>query len=86
MCNACLNGNKLKSKTTFTVEYKECIIVIKNVPCLECEICGEVTFTDEVSERLELLVNTAKRLMQDISVIDYCKEWRSVKRPPYSSD
>lgn len=73
MCNACLNGNKLKAKTTFTVEYKECIIVIKNVPCLECEICGEITFSDEVSEKLELLVNTAKKLMQDISVIDYCK-------------
>ena len=73
MCNACFNGNKLKAKTTFTVEYKECIIVIKNVPCLECEICGEITFTDEVSKKLELLVNAAKELMQDISVIDYCK-------------
>lgn len=73
MCNACLNRNKLKTKTTFTVEYNDCIIVIKNVPCLECEICGEITFTDEVSEKLELLVNAAKKLMQDISVIDYCK-------------
>ena len=73
MCNACFNDTKLKSKTTFTVEYKDCIIVIKNVPCLECEICGEITFTDEVSEKLELLVNAAKRLMQEISVIDYNK-------------
>ena len=73
MCNACFNDNKLKSKTTFTVEYKDCIIVIKNVPCLECEICGEISFTDEVSEKIELLVNAAKKLMQEISVSDYCK-------------
>ncbi len=75
MCNACFNENKnkIKTKTTFTVEYKDCIIVIKNVPCLECDTCGEITFTDEVSERLEVLVNEAKKLMQDISVIDYCK-------------
>lgn len=73
MCNACFNDNKLNTKTTFTVEYNECIIVVKNVPCLECEICGEITFTDEVSEKLELLVNGAKKIMQDISVIDYCK-------------
>ena len=73
MCNACFNDNKLKSKTTFTVEYKDCIIVIKNVPCLECEICGEISFTDEVSEKIELLVNAAKKLMQEILVIDYCK-------------
>lgn len=73
MCNACFNDNKLVSKTTFTVEYKECIIVIKNVPCLECEVCGEVTFTDEVAAKLELLVNAAKKLMLEISVIDYGK-------------
>ena len=73
MCNACFNDKKIKTKTTFTVEYKDCIIVIKNVPCLECEICGEITFTDVVSEKLELLVNAAKKLMQDVSVIDYCK-------------
>lgn len=73
MCNACFSDDKLKTKTTFTVEYKNCIIVIKNVPCLECEVCGEITFTDEVSAKLEIIVNTAKRLMQEISVIDYNK-------------
>ena len=73
MCNACFSDNKLKTKTTFTVEYDDCIIVIKNVPCLECEVCGEITFTDEVSEKLEIIVNTAKKLMQEISVIDYSK-------------
>ena len=73
MCNACFNDNKTKSKTTFTIEYKDCIIVIKNVPCLECEVCGEITFTDEVSEKLEIIVNAAKKLMQEISVIDYNK-------------
>ena len=73
MCNACFNDNKIHTTTTFTVEYKDCIIVIKNVPCLECGVCGEVTFTDDVSAKLETLVNTAKQLMQEISVIDYDK-------------
>ncbi|AOZ97921.1 type II toxin-antitoxin system MqsA family antitoxin [Butyrivibrio hungatei] len=73
MCNACFNDGKIESTTTFTVEYKECIIVIKNVPCFECQICGEVTFTDEVSAKLEKLIDTAKIIMQDISVIDYNK-------------
>ena len=73
MCNACFGDNKLKTKTTFTVEYEDCIIVIKNVPCLECEVCGEITFTDEVSARLEIIINAAKKLMQEISVIDYSK-------------
>ena len=52
---------------------ERCIIVIKNVPCLECPICGETTFTDDVADRLEKLVEAAKRIMNDISVIDYQK-------------
>ena len=55
------------------VNYKNCIIVIKNVPCEECEQCGEKFYTDKVAERLEELVSAAKRLMQEISVIDYQK-------------
>ena len=41
------------------------------VPCLECEQCGEKYYTDEVAERLEAIVNMAKKLMQEIAVIDY---------------
>ena len=59
MCNACFRDDKIKTSTTFTVEYKGCIIVVRNVPCLECPICGETTFADEVSERLEKIVNSA---------------------------
>ncbi|MBO6310158.1 MAG: type II toxin-antitoxin system MqsA family antitoxin [Oribacterium sp.] len=73
MCNACFRNDKIKSHTTFTVEYKDCIIVVKNVPCFECQICGEITFSDEVSEHLEELVNGAKSVLQEISVIDYSK-------------
>lgn len=71
MCNSCFDDNKIATTTTFTVEYKDCIIVIKNVPCLECRICGEETFTDEVSERLELIVEAAKKVVASVSIIDY---------------
>ncbi|WP_029201555.1 YgiT-type zinc finger protein [Oribacterium sp. NK2B42] len=73
MCNACFGDNKTKTTTTFTVEYKGCIIVIRNVPCLECQKCGEITFTDEVAEQLEKIVAAAKTVLQDVSVIDYSK-------------
>lgn len=71
MCNACFDDNKIHTKTTFTVEYDNCVIVVRNVPCLECQVCGEVTFADEVSDRLEKIVNAAKAIMQDVSVIDF---------------
>ena len=71
MCMYCKNSTTVKSTTTHVVNYKNCIIVIKNVPCLECDQCGEKYYTDEVAERLELIVNTAKKLMQEVAVIDY---------------
>ena len=73
MCNVCFSDDKIETKTTFTVEYNDCIIVIKNVPCLECQRCGEIIFSDEVSEKLERLTDAAKKIMQEISVIDYSK-------------
>jgi YgiT-type zinc finger domain-containing protein len=59
--------------TTHVVNYKNCVIVVKNVPCEECEQCGEKYYTDAVAEQLEILVNEAKKLMQEIAVIDYAK-------------
>jgi YgiT-type zinc finger domain-containing protein len=59
--------------TTHVVNYKGCVIIIKNVPCEECELCGEKYFSDEVARQLELIVDRAKSYMQEISVIDYSK-------------
>ena len=71
MCMYCKNATTVKSKTTHVVNYNNCIIFVKNVPCLECEQCGEKYYTDEVAERLEMIVDTAKKMMQEIAVIDY---------------
>ena len=64
MCMYCKNSTTVNSTTTHVVNFK-------NVPCLECEQCGEKYYTDEVAERLETIVNMAKKLMQEIAVIDY---------------
>ena len=67
----CKNKTYTDSLTTHVVNYKGCIIIIKNVPCLECEQCGEKYYTDDVAEKIERIVNCAKQLMQEISVVDY---------------
>lgn len=72
MCFYC-KGDMKQSTTTHVVNYKDCIIVIKNVPCEECDQCGEVEYSDEVMKRLDNIVNSVKELMQDISVVDYTK-------------
>ena len=59
------------STTTHVVNYKGCIIVIKNVPCEECEQCGEKYYSDAVAERLEQIADSVKMLMQEVAVVDY---------------
>ena len=73
MCMYCKCKNMMPSLTTHVVNYKNCIIIIKNVPCEECEQCGENYYSDEVAEQVESRVNMAKQLMQEIAVIDYSK-------------
>lgn len=71
MCMYCKNDTIVVGKTTHVVNYNNCVIVIKNVPCLECSQCGEKYYTDQVAERLEAIIAMAKKLMQEVAVIDY---------------
>ena len=73
MCMYCKCKITIQSFTTHVVNYKNCIIIIKNVPCEECEQCGEKYYSNEVAKQLENLVNIAKQLMQEIAIIDYLK-------------
>lgn len=73
MCKLCKCDTVKQSTTTHVFNYKNSIIVIKNVPCEECEQCGEKYYTDEVAEQLEKMVNLAKQMMQEIAVLDYSK-------------
>lgn len=59
------------STTTHVVNYKGCIIIVKNVPCEECEQCGAKYYTNDVIDKLEQIVNSAKQLKQEVSIFDY---------------
>lgn len=71
MCMYCKCKTVKKSVTTHVVNYKGCIIIVKNVPCEECEQCGAKYYTNDVVDKLEQIVNSAKQLKQEISVFDY---------------
>ena len=73
MCMLCKCDTVRQSTTTHVVNYNGSVIIIINVPCEQCEQCGEIFYTDEVAEHLEEMVHNAKKLLQEISVIDYSK-------------
>ena len=70
--NCLLCKGTLENKTTtFMVELDNCIIIIKNVPSQVCKQCGEVSYSDEVAKQLEVLVNTVRNSITEITVINY---------------
>ena len=46
-------GEMKPSTTIHTVQLKNCVVVIKNVPCLKCEQCGEVILSADTVEKIE---------------------------------
>ena len=72
-CFFCKNGTVEHSVTTYMVDLKTCIVIIKNVPCEECTQCGEKYFTDSVMEKLEAIVKKVRDFASEVFVTDYAK-------------
>ena len=64
-------GSMVESTTIHTVELKNCIVVIKNVPCFKCEQCGEVVINGEVAQRIEQIVSGFEKALTEIAVVNY---------------
>lgn len=62
-----------KGLTTSVTDLDGCLIIVRNVPCYKCSECNEVIYTADVVQRLEKIIKTAKKLMQEISIIDYAQ-------------
>lgn len=69
-CYLC-KGDMVESKTSYLVDLDKCVIVVRNVPCLKCQQCGEVAYTDEVAQRLDEIVNSIKGLMTEVAIVEY---------------
>lgn len=70
-CFYCKCKTMIPSVTTHVVTLKDCVIIIKNVPCEECEQCGEKYFSDEVMEKLDSIIDKAQEVAGEIFITDY---------------
>lgn len=71
-CFAC-KGNVEKSTTAYMTECDGCYIIIKNVPCLKCDQCGDVVFRGSVVEKIDDILDGLEKIVSKISIIDYSK-------------
>ena len=71
MCMFCHCQETKDSTTTHVVTFGNCVIVVKNVPCLECVQCGETFFADDVMEQLDKIVIQARQALSEFVITDY---------------
>ena len=71
-CIEC-GANAKKSTSTSVTDLGNCLIIVRNVTCYKCDECNEIIFTADVVKKLEQIIESAKKLMQDISIVDYSK-------------
>ena len=52
-CNFCGNRNFKEKNSQYIYKYKDKFLVVNNVPCEECEYCGEKYYKSEVLKKIE---------------------------------
>jgi len=73
-CPLCINGLKKPGVTTFTAELGFGVAVIRNVPALVCDQCGSDWLEDKVAEKLENIVNSARKKQSIVEVANWDDE------------
>ena len=66
-CPLC-GGEKEPGTTTFTVDLKFGVVVVRDVPALVCSQCGEAWIEDPVAAKLEDIVADARRRQAVVEV------------------
>lgn len=69
-CQVC-GAAAQKGLTTSVTDLGGCLIIVRNVPCYKCSECSEIIYTADVVQHLETIIEAAKKLMQEVSIIDY---------------
>ena len=78
-CQGC-GAEALESFTTSTTELENnTLVIIRNVPCYKCTECNEIMYTASTIAKLERILETAKHIANEISIIDFQKRWRKLR-------
>lgn len=73
-CPVCHGGHKQSGTTTFTVELGFGVVVVRDVPAQVCDLCGTDWLEDNVAEKLELIVEQARRKHPVVEVANWQNE------------
>jgi YgiT-type zinc finger domain-containing protein len=71
-CFLC-KGDMNSSTTTYMTTHNNCYIIIKNVPCLKCDQCGEEYIDGSTLMKIESIIEKLKSALTEIAVVDFLK-------------
>lgn len=69
-CFMC-KGDMINKNTNYILDLDRSIIIIKNVPSLVCDQCGEVFYENEIMKRIEKIIDIFKNALTEIAVVYY---------------
>lgn len=69
-CPLC-GGARAVGKTTYSADLGYTVIVVRNVPAMICEQCGEEWIADDVAGRLEEITEEARRKKHQVEVLAF---------------
>ncbi|GJQ24382.1 YgiT-type zinc finger domain-containing protein [Candidatus Brocadia sapporoensis] len=53
VCHFCGNKNLRKAQVQYTYRYNDNFLIVNDVPCEQCEFCGEQYFKGSVLKQIE---------------------------------
>ncbi len=69
-CPLC-GGEKHAGTTTFAVDLKPSVVVVRDVPALVCDQCGASWIEDPVAAKLENIVEDARKKQAVVEVTNW---------------
>lgn len=69
-CRVC-GATAERGFTTSVTDLDKRLIIVQNVPCYKCSECSEIIYTGDVVQLLENVIENTKKLMQEVSIVDY---------------
>ncbi len=58
---------------TFMLEVGTSILIIKNVPSMVCTQCGEVSYSLDISRKLETILDKLEPIVEGVAIFEYSK-------------
>lgn len=72
-CPLC-GGLQEEGVTTFSVDLGFGVVVVRQVPAMVCDMCGEAFIDDDVAELLERIVEQTRRRRRTVEIVQYDRE------------